>query len=272
MKFAEDLGGVATQVIKDFKEDLKEQPFDWKDMIFKAMACFVNLSIEAPAQALFLKEKLLDDMETLLTTLKTSDPEDRRIIDRIFNFLSKMLRNSEATEKVLTQKHTLFKTLLFFHRQFKDGDLQLNALRTLHPLTKLPDFKDVCINDHKFTLKTFDTYVTEINQLFKDSLDEAKNEGKKDWNLFVNACASAASFLGAFPERAPDFKPMVLDLIFVVKEKTGPVRSNAAVLLAKLAADEDLNKFIRANHGFDVLISLREQFSKPEAITAKGKV
>ena len=162
-KFAEDLGGVVSQVIKDFKEDVKEQPFDWKDMVFKAMACFVNLSIEAPAQALFLKEGVLDDVEGLLTALKSPEEEDRKIIDRIFNFLSKMLRNPEAAAKVLTQKHVVFKTLLYFHRQFKDGDLQVNALRTLHSLTKLPDFKDTCVNDHKFTLKTFDTYVTEIN-------------------------------------------------------------------------------------------------------------
>lgn len=115
-KFAEDVGGVVSQVIKDFKEDLKEQPFDWKDMVFKVMAGFVNLSIEAPAQTLFLKEKILEDVERLLTILKSSEEEDRKIIDRIFNFLSKMLRNPEAAAKVLTQKHTVFKTLLFFHR------------------------------------------------------------------------------------------------------------------------------------------------------------
>lgn len=87
----------------------------------------------------------------------------------------------------------------------------------------------------------------------------------------MNACASATSFLGAFPERVQDFKPMILDLIHVIKEKTGVVRSNAAILLAKLAADEELNKFIRANHGFDVLLSLREQFCKPDALATKAK-
>lgn len=103
-KFAEDLGGVVSQIIKDFKDDIKDQPFDWKDMIFKIMACFVNLSIEAPGQALFIKEKVLEDIQTLLMTLKSTDKEDRPIIDRIFNFLSKMLRNSEAAETVLNQK------------------------------------------------------------------------------------------------------------------------------------------------------------------------
>jgi hypothetical protein len=50
---------------------------------------------------------------------------------------------------------------------------------------------------------------------------------------------------------------MIIDLIRVVKDKTDIVRKNAAILLAKLAQDEENNKFIRANHGFDVLMSLR---------------
>ena len=85
-------------------------------MVFKATACFINLSIEAPAQSLFLKQNVLDDTQTLLTVLKTSEPEDRKIIERIYNFLSKMVRNREAAAKVLTQKHTVFKTILYFHR------------------------------------------------------------------------------------------------------------------------------------------------------------
>lgn len=255
------MGGVVSRVIKDFHEDVKGQGFDWKDMIFKSMACFVNLSIEASAQNLFLKENVLDDMQTLLTVLKPSEAEDRQIIERVYNFLSKILRNQEAAEKVLTQKHTVFKTLLYFQKQFKDGDLQLNALRTLHPLTKLDDFKDTCLNEHKFTPQTFDTYVTEIHDLFKDSLDKSKHDGKEDWPSFVNACGSATAFLGAFPERIPEFKPMILDLIYVIKEKTDVIRQNAAILLAKLAQDDELNKYIRANHGFDVLMSLRDTFS-----------
>jgi hypothetical protein len=50
---------------------------------------------------------------------------------------------------------------------------------------------------------------------------------------------------------------MSIDLIRIVKDKTDIVRKNAAILLAKLAKDEENNKFIRANHGFDVLLSLR---------------
>lgn len=72
-------------------------------------------------------------------------------------------------------------------------------------------------------------------------------------------CASGAAFLEAFPERVQEFKDFIVDLIYVVKEKTELVRKNAAILLAKLANDEELKDFIRANHGFDVLMSLRGQ-------------
>jgi hypothetical protein len=73
-------------------------------------------------------------------------------------------------------------------------------------------------------------------------------------------CASGVAFLEAFPERVQEFKDFVIDLIYVIKEKTEMVRKNAAILLAKLANNEELKAFIRANHGFDVLMSLRAQF------------
>lgn len=139
--------------------------------------------------------------------------------------------------------------------------MQLNALRTLHPLCKLENFAEVCLNEHKFTKAVFDPYVKEVLQLFKDSLDKSKNGGSEDWAAFVNACASVVAFLQAFPERVKEFEPMIKDLIHVVKEKTDVVRKNAAILLAKLANDEDLNKVVRENHGFDVLMSLRDIFS-----------
>ena len=78
--------------------------------------------------------------------------------------------------------------------------------------------------------------------------------------MFINVCASGVAFIEAFPERVIEFKGFILDLIFVIKEKTDLIRKNAAILLAKLANDESLKDYIRANHGFDVLMSLRGQF------------
>ena len=94
----------------------------------------------------------------------------------------------------------------------------------------------------------------------KESLKIKDGQTQPDWQIFVNCCASTVAFVDTFPERQIDFQPMILDLIMVVKEKTEIVRKNAAILLAKLAQNEENNKFIRANHGFDVLMSLRGTF------------
>jgi DNA-directed RNA polymerase specialized sigma24 family protein len=50
-------------------------------------------------------------------------------------------------------------------------------------------------------------------------------------------------------------------LKFITEEKTEVIRKNAAIFLAHLAKDEELNKAVRANHGFDVLMSLKGVFS-----------
>lgn len=48
-----------------------------------------------------------------------------------------------------------------------------------------------------------------------------------------------------------------MPLIQIVGAKTEMVRKNAAVLLARLATDEENAKVMRANHGTEVLMSLR---------------
>jgi hypothetical protein len=68
------------------------------------------------------------------------------------------------------------------------------------------------------------------------------------------------AFVDCFPEKIPEFKDIIIDLIKVAKDKTDGIRKAAAVLLAKLATDEENSKHMRANHGYDVLLSLRSQF------------
>jgi len=227
--------------------------FDWLDMMSKQLAIFINVSVEAPAQQTLMKLGTLDDLENLLKQCKTSDKLQREILDRCFNLLSKMLRTTEAAVAVAKQKHTVFKAVLYFHKEFA-GELQMNALRVLHPLCRVPGFREICLNEHKFTPSTFDNYVKEVQLLFKQSL---QTSNKEDWVMYTNACSSMVAFVDAFPERLKEFQPIIKDLIFVMKEKTEVVRKNSAMLLARLAKDEGNSKFMRANHGYDVLMSLR---------------
>jgi hypothetical protein len=158
-------------------------------------------------------------------------------------------------------KSLCLKTVIYFNREFKAGELQLNALRVLHTLLKIEGFKTLWLEDHQLTTKLFDSFSIEVIFLLKESLKEAKTEDNQEaWSCFVNACAGSSAFIICFPDRIREFESIITDLIFVIKEKTEVIRKNAAILLAHLAKDEELNKVVRANHGFDVLMSLKGVF------------
>ncbi len=158
-------------------------------------------------------------------------------------------------------KSLCLKTVIYFNREFKAGELQLNALRVLHSLLKIEGFKTLWLEDHQLSTKLFDSFSIEVIFLLKESLKEAKTEDNQEaWSCFVNACAGSSAFIICFPDRIREFESIITDLIFVIKEKTEVIRKNAAILLAHLAKDEELNKVVRANHGFDVLMSLKGVF------------
>ena len=120
----------------------------------------------------------------------------------------------------------------------------------------MPDFRSICLDEHKFPAAVFDTYIKEAKILFEDSL----KPGSEDWAKFINTCGSITAFIDCFPERLIDFKSIIIPLIAVTKDKTDATRKSSAVLLAKLAKDEENSKHMRENHGFDVLMSLRGAF------------
>lgn len=91
----------------------------------------------------------------------------------------------------------------------------------------------------------------------KQFLDAYKNQ---EWDVYVNAAASITAFVGSFKDRLADFRELIVPLIKVVAEKTELIRKNSAVLLAKLAQEEENGKIMRANHGSEVLVSLKSQF------------
>ena len=149
----------------DFKQDVEAKNFDWQDMATKQLAIFINVSIEDSGTANIVKNDILDSIQECIRVCKSSEKLEREILERCFNLLGKISKNEVASQKVLRQKTTLFKTLLFFHREFS-GDLQMNCLRTLHPLLKMEDFRKVCLEEHKFTLSIFEVFIKEAVYLF----------------------------------------------------------------------------------------------------------
>lgn len=255
-KFAQNQGEILSQVAEDFKQDLKEAKFDYQDMMTRQLAIFVNVSVEPEGINYLVKAQITDSLEELIKTCKSSTKLEREILERSFNVLSKLMKDESVVNKFLQQRNTIFKGLLYYNKEFS-GDLQMNALRTLAPAMKHPDFRKVCFEEHKFTMAIFDTFRKEGIYLFEESL---KPEGKENWANFANATTSLVVYGNLFPELLKELKPVVLILIKIVKDKTDAIRKTAAVLLAKIATDQEMNEYIRANHGFEVLMSLQNQF------------
>lgn len=162
--------GLITEVVQNFKADVKDQKFDWLDMAQKQLAVFINISVEESGQSNLIKLDIFEELQELVKFCKCGDQLQREILERTFNLYSKLFRNKNAVEKVLHHKHVVFKAILYFNSQF-EGDLQMNALRTLHPLMKNPEFKKVCYEEHSFTSSMFDAYPKEAMGMFFKSLE-----------------------------------------------------------------------------------------------------
>jgi hypothetical protein len=65
-------------------------------MMSKQLAIFINVSVEAPAQRKLFDLGALDDVADLMMACKASDAQQKEVLQRVFNFLSKVLRLPEA--------------------------------------------------------------------------------------------------------------------------------------------------------------------------------
>ena len=151
---------------------------------------------------------------------RSTNQLEKEVLERSYNLISKMLRLPEVVPHLARMKNMVFKTILYMNKEFGE-DLQMNALRTLHPLCKVPDFRTICFDEHGFPPAVFNSYVKEIQLLFTNAISAG---GKEDTQGIVNTCGSMVAFVGAFPERLREFEPIIKDLIAVVKEKTDLVR------------------------------------------------
>lgn len=245
------MGGVLSRVYSMLQDDIKTQPFDWIDSVSKEMAVCINCSLEAVALKYFSEKGLVANCEAILKFAKWSDKSHQEIICRAMNLVAKVAKVDASCKEIMNSKTILITCLLYYSSQESD-DLAKQCLLTMHSCCKQETFKDICFNTHKLPQTTFDSFVK--NSITKYEAIVAK----ESWNDYVNICASITAFVTAFPERLPEYKNLIVPLIGIVGSKTDLIRKNAAVLLAKLATNEDNAKIMRANHGTEVLLSLRQ--------------
>ena len=75
--------------------------------------------------------------------------------------LSKLMKTVDGSQQIINSKEIVSRLLLYF--LMDDSDYFKNALITLHACCRAPNFRDVCMNKHKFTMKSFDPYVMKAN-------------------------------------------------------------------------------------------------------------
>ena len=141
--------------------------------------------------------------------------------------------------------------VLLFYAMENGEEYKASALLVFHACCLMDGFHDVLFDQHKFSNASFDSFVKTATQRFL-SLYKAG-----EWDLLTNQCASIKAFCSALPERLPDFRDLIVPTIKVVSERTGAIRKNAATLLAKLSEEPENKKVMVANHGTEVLVSLK---------------
>ena len=206
--------------------------------------------MEAVALKYVSDNSIVSSCESLIKLCKWADDSHKVLVNRCMNIIAKVAKIEKSSTEIMDSKSLIITCILYFGNTEQE-DLAKQCLLTFHQLCKRAEFKDICFNTHKFPAVTFDPFVKRSITQYNSIVESEK------WDLYVNICASITAFVTAFPERMSEYKSLVVPLIKIVSSKTELVRKNAAVLLAKLAIDEENGKIMRANHGTEVLVSLR---------------
>ena len=80
--------------------------------------------------------------------------------------------------------------------------------------------------------------------------------GKASEEITANSFLFVGNVAEAHPECLVKLQPLITNMLYIAKDKTGPVRKNAAIGVARLAKNEENLQFIRSTHGIEILASL----------------
>ena len=84
-------------------------------MVNKQLAIFINVCLEDSAIYKLLSLDIVDDLQEIIKACNTQDELQRTVLERVFNLYSRLLKKPEAAAKVVVQKHTVFKAILFMN-------------------------------------------------------------------------------------------------------------------------------------------------------------
>merc|ERR1739838_957381 len=98
----------------------------------------------------------------------SQDPNQKDVLERLLNMLSKLVKQPDTALAVSSVKHIVFKLVLYSSKQF-GGELQMNAFRCLHAVMKTSGFGERAISELGLTKAVFDSVPKDLILLFKET-------------------------------------------------------------------------------------------------------
>jgi hypothetical protein len=86
-------------------------------------------------------------------------------------------------------------------------------------------------------------------------VDAYLSENTKE-ELVANAFLLISTLVDHSPDIAPKFQCLITSMLRVAADRSGVVRKNAAITIARLAKSEENLEFIRETHGIEILASI----------------
>ncbi|EAS03008.1 tetratricopeptide repeat protein (macronuclear) [Tetrahymena thermophila SB210] len=200
-----------------------------------ALALLVNISFQATPQMQVILKRLCTDLIIIGRFFKLNWRNQQYF--EVYNRSLQILAKLDYTDSKLAER--LFELQdMFENEKFAGHLIRLYANITTNP-SQVAILKDSKKVDFKNLSKILKKYMNQD--------EETK---------FCNSC-NLASYINEFvPDLLIEYKETIPRLITVCKEKTGNLRKNAAIFLAKLAKNQQNLEVIRSLHGIEILHSI----------------
>lgn len=100
--------------------------------------------------------------------------------------------------------------------------------------------------------------LTQISEPILENLDKVKNflDNSKDIVTINNTLVFLSTLSEQIIESIKKLRVLIEVLVKIIKERTGPVRKSAAILLAKICQDKENLVEARKFHATEILINL----------------
>jgi len=229
-------------ILVRYRSEVQQRNVGWETRVERIQAILINClhSYHVADYPFIVKDlDIIDSLE--LSYSKSEDSIDTPIKMRSIGILSKVVRFKESIPRLL--EHSKLTDILFTLLEAKYHHTKTieSTIRTLVFCFDSQEFVQVMMGRED---------ASEIYEKIIGIMDCTNDE------LRANTASSVSRLSETCADIMPLFKKMIPKLIKIVQDKTGDLRKNCAICLAKLARHPDNLQLVRTLNGIQVLQSV----------------